>query len=169
MTRHFSAKCYDPSRCLIRSSSFASCSAMRSDIRSSSEAPEYEVACSTSPRRLSRRMSMRLSSSVVSNTPVGTAALVLRGATAFLATTCLLRVAAAFLPAVGRLRVFAAFLATVRDFRVFAAFLTADFLEADFDFAMFPTPPQSARSGFHMPLHELHHPSKHVAALRQVR
>src|SRR3979409_1882108 len=83
---------------------------MRSDIRSSSEAPEYEAACSTSPRRLSRRIAMRLSSSVVVNRPVATAALVLRVA--------------------------AAFLATGRDFRVFAAFFAADFLEADFDFAM---------------------------------
>ena len=32
------------SRCLIRSASFASCSAMRCDIRSSSEAPEREAA-----------------------------------------------------------------------------------------------------------------------------
>jgi hypothetical protein len=59
-----------------------------------------------------------------------------------------LRVAAVFLPAVGRLRVFAAFLATVRDFRVFATFFAADFLEADFDFAMFPAPPQSPDQAF---------------------
>ena len=79
---------------------FASCSAMRSDISSSSEAPEYEAACSTSPRRLSRRMAMRLSSSVGSLQHAGSGEhgrLALRGATAFLATTCLLRVAAAFL------------------------------------------------------------------------
>src|SRR5580692_6888913 len=90
---------------------------MRSDIRSSSEAPEYEVACSTSSRRLVRTMAMRSSRSVV--------------------------VVAAAATTVCGLRVFEAFLAASRGFRVFAAFFAAGFLAADFDLAMFS--PQSAQ------------------------
>jgi len=71
---------------------------------------------------------------------VAAAALVLRVAKAFLAAARLVRVAAAFFPAARCLRVFEAFLAATRDFRVFAAFFAADFLEADFDAAMFPPP-----------------------------
>jgi hypothetical protein len=65
-------------------------------------------------------------------------AFALRVEAGFLAATRPLRVAAAFFPAARRSLVFEAFLAAARDFRVFAAFLAADFLEADFDTAMFP-------------------------------
>jgi hypothetical protein len=63
-------------------------------------------------------------------------AFVLGGATGFLAAVDFLGGAALFFAAAGGLRVFDAFLAAGRDFGVFAAFFAADFLEADFDFAM---------------------------------
>jgi hypothetical protein len=52
-----------------------------------------------------------------------------------------LRVAAAFFAAPRGLRVFEAFLAADRDFRVFPVFFAADFLEADFEAAMFSPQP----------------------------
>jgi hypothetical protein len=78
-----------------------------------------------------------------------TTAFGLRVAKAFFAAARLLRGAAAFFAAARGLRVFAAFLAAFRDFRVFAAFFAADFLEADFDLAMFPPQagPQVYRPG----------------------
>ena len=82
---------------------------------------------------------MRSSSSVVVVAAAATTAFGLRVARAFLAAARLLRVAAAFFAVARGLRVFEAFLAAVRDFRVFAAFFAADFLEADFDLAMFPS------------------------------
>src|SRR5260370_32190598 len=113
---------------------------MRSDIRSSSEAPECEVACSTSSRRLVRTIAMRSSSSVVVVAAAATTAFGLRGAKAFLAAARLLRGAAAFFAAARGLRVFAAFLAAFPDF---AAFFPAGFLAPDFDLAMFsPQPAQ---------------------------
>jgi hypothetical protein len=74
----------------------------------------------------------------------GAGALALRVAKGFLGAARFLRVAAAFFPAARGLRIFAAFLAAVRDLRVFAAFFAADFLEADFDLAMFPPPTGAA-------------------------
>ena len=71
---------------------------------------------------------------------VAAAAFVLGGATAFLAATRFLGVAAAFFPAAGALRIFEAVLAAFRDFWALGAFLAADFLEADFDLAMFASP-----------------------------
>jgi hypothetical protein len=83
-------------------------------------------------------------------------AFVFRGAKAFLAAARFLLAGAAFFTADRGLRTLVAFfaafltaflavfLAAGRDFRVFAAFFATDFLEADFDLAMFPTPPQSA-------------------------
>src|SRR5476651_449071 len=117
---------------------------MRCDISSSSEAPEREAACSTSSRKLFRAIAMRSSISAIARGPSGmrrrcrsvsmltvvfalvaTAGFVLRGTKAFFAAVRLLRVAAPFFPA-------------ARDFRVFRALFAADFLEADFDAAMFP-------------------------------
>ncbi len=66
-----------------------------------------------------------------------TAAVVLRGDEAFFAAAGFLRAGAVFFLATCRLRVFEAFFAAARDFRVFPAFFAADFLETDFDAAMF--------------------------------
>src|SRR5262249_57487840 len=58
-------------RSFLSASSLASCSEMRCDRRSSSEAPEYDVACSTSSRRLLRTMAMRLSMSATADATSG--------------------------------------------------------------------------------------------------
>src|SRR5476651_504703 len=128
---------------------------MRRDISSSSEAPEREAACSTSSRRLFRAIAMRSSISAIVGEPggtrrrcrgvsmltvvfalVATAAFVLRATKAFLATVRLLRVTTAIFSAACCLRVFDAFLGAALGFLVFRAF-AVDFLEADFDAAMF--------------------------------
>ncbi len=67
---------------------------------------------------------------------VATAAFVLRATKTFLSTVRLLRVTTAIFSAACRLRVFYAFLDAALGFVVFRAF-AVDFLEADFDAAMF--------------------------------
>ena len=67
---------------------------------------------------------------------VATVAFVLRATKAFLATVRLLRVTTAIFSAACCLRVFDAFLGAALGFLVFRAF-AVDFLEADFDAAMF--------------------------------
>ena len=58
---YFGGFAKNSARHFIRLSNSASCSAMRCDMRSSSAAPEYAAACSTSSPRFSRAAAMRSS------------------------------------------------------------------------------------------------------------
>src|SRR5262249_36305528 len=155
-------------RSFLSASSLASCSEMRCDRRSSSEAPEYDVACSTSSRRLLRTMAMRLSMSATADAtsgagPLGGAVPVLGevfcSATAagralrdfwfFLAAGRLLRLAAGL--SAPPPRPLAPLFGRAPGSSPFPAFLAAGLFERDFDAAMFPPAARGRKT--HLPYH----------------